>query len=94
MSSLSRNVCCLTCEFAVLRKCKMWKKACMHQLFIFFLLGKVLHVAAQVWKACQFPFLEIQEIQQCHLDKFSRLMVRLSLGHMFTVTKSNISWPR
>jgi hypothetical protein len=27
-------------------------------------------------------------------DKFSRLMVRLSLGHMFTVTKSNISWPR
>jgi hypothetical protein len=57
-------------------------------------MGKVMHVAAHVWKACQFQFLEIQEIQECHLDKFSRLMVRLSLGRMFTATESNISWPR
>jgi hypothetical protein len=71
----------------------MWKKACMHQFF-FFILVKVLHVADQVWKSCQFPFLEIQEIKECHLDKFSRLMVTRSLGHMFTATESNISWPR
>ena len=64
-------------------------------MFIYiYILGEVLRVAAQVWKACQFPFLEIQEMQECHLDKFSRLMVRLSLGHMFSVTESNISWLR
>ena len=70
----------------------MWNKACVHQFF--FKLGKVLHVAAQVWKACQFPFLEIQKIQECHLDMFPRLMVKLSLGHMLTATGSNVSWPR